>query len=425
MSKEKGVFMKIQIISYRKENNYGGNYDFTYSTLAEPMALDMFDINIISLQDNRIWYNDDDNKSSINIIKDFETLKTMIEKSCQAKTIILLPLNYDFMYDLTFHGGQNKYFGREKIKNILDTLCTYIISDIIPNNFTKIKLIYEKSITKYGETNFNSDFCFEYYGAGISFAESSGKLTTISLDKKLYLSTINISEKPNKFSDFLKLIGLDTTVQQFPEWLKDVEFFDDNEQKANKLKGEQDKQNAIELIKKSEDNILKNLKYKSILTETGNNLVSVVFDILEQILNCDLSSFKDKKKEDFLIDKGDVIFIGEIKGINTNVKSANISQLDVHYQNYMEESYGENNTAEVVPLLIIATFRDKPLNEREPVQDQQIKLANRNGCTIITTDVLLFIYDLFLKRKISSEDIISKLKDKVGLFDRSQFGENL
>ena len=419
--------MKIQIVSLKKENNFGNDYDFTFSTFGEPMSFDMFDINIISLQDSGIWCNNTNSVSSINIINDFESIEKIIEKTTKSKTVIFLPINYDFLFLQSYVPGKNGYHfsQKKKLKDMLDILYTYILSKIVPRNYNPYKLIYEKSITRFQKTEFNSDFCFEYSGTILSSTEESNKATTIEYKKNIYLSTINICEKPSKFSDFLKLIGLDTTVQQFPEWLKDIEFFDDNEQKANKLKGEQDKQNAIELINKSEDNILKNLKYKSILTETGDNLVSVVFDILEQILNCNLTNFKDKKKEDFLVEKEEVVFIGEIKGINTNVKNANISQLDVHYQNYMEETYGENNTAEVVPLLIIATFRDKPLNEREPVQEQQIKLADRNGCTIITTDILLYIYDLFLKHKITSVDIVSKLKNKVGLFDKSQFEEFL
>ena len=80
-----------------------------------------------------------------------------------------------------------------------------------------------------------------------------------------------------------------------------------------------------------------NLRYKSILYSNGDDLVRVVFEILENILDCDLSKFEDIKKEDFLIKKDNYTFIGEIKGVTSNVKNEHISQVDVHYQKYMDK----------------------------------------------------------------------------------------
>ena len=58
----------------------------------------------------------------------------------------------------------------------------------------------------------------------------------------------------------------------------------------------------------------------------GEQLVEVVFDILESFFSYSLSEFKDEKKEDFLIKLDSVTFIGEIKGITSNVKSEHVSQ---------------------------------------------------------------------------------------------------
>ena len=66
---------------------------------------------------------------------------------------------------------------------------------------------------------------------------------------------------------------------------------------------------------------------KSVLYTNGDELVQVVFEILEELLGCDLSQFVDLKKEDFLFTIEDTTFIGEIKGVNSNVKNPNITQL--------------------------------------------------------------------------------------------------
>ena len=70
------------------------------------------------------------------------------------------------------------------------------------------------------------------------------------------------------------------------------------------------------------------------LTETGENLVEVVFEMLGKMLDCDLSEFVDVKREDFRIKLKDITFIGEIKCINTKVKSGNISQVENHCRIY-------------------------------------------------------------------------------------------
>lgn len=73
------------------------------------------------------------------------------------------------------------------------------------------------------------------------------------------------------------------------------------------------------------------------LYENEDELVSVVFNMLENMLDYDLSLFIDQGDEDFSIKLEDVTFIGEIKGATSNVRAEHISQLDVHYQSYLDK----------------------------------------------------------------------------------------
>ena len=95
-----------------------------------------------------------------------------------------------------------------------------------------------------------------------------------------------------------------------------------------------------------------------------------------------------RKKEDFLFEIDDNVFIGEIKGVRHNVKNENISQLDVHFQGYLDE-HEEKDPNSVKALLIMNHQNNKAPEEREPVKDTQINLAKRNGSLIIETAVLL------------------------------------
>ena len=128
-----------------------------------------------------------------------------------------------------------------------------------------------------------------------------------------------------------------------------------------------------------------------------------------------MSEFQDEKKEDFLIKLDGVTFIGEIKGITSNVKSEHVSQLDVHFQGY-QDNLQENNCVEnVKALLIINPFRNKRPIEREPIHEIQENLAKRNGSLIITTDNLLKMYDAFINGVIDGDTIKREFISQTGI----------
>ena len=175
-------------------------------------------------------------------------------------------------------------------------------------------------------------------------------------------------------------------------------------------------QEAQNAIKAAEDIMSQNERYKSILYTSGDKLVEVVLDILGQMLEYDFSAFEDKKKEDFLAEIGEDVFIGEIKGVNHNVKSENISQLDVHYQSYLEDSGKDEN--HVFALLIMNHQKNKDLTKREPVHENQVKLAKRNGSLIIDTFVLLKLFEKYKSEEISREYCMQLLKNNTGILNQ-------
>ena len=129
-----------------------------------------------------------------------------------------------------------------------------------------------------------------------------------------------------------------------------------------------------------------------------------------------MSNFKDEKKEDFLIISNEITFIGEIKGISTNVNNGNVSQLEVHYQGYIDQLTEEGKTENVKALLIINPSRTKPISERDLVHETQIKLAERNGSLIITTEQLLKTFEKLLQGDITPKQISERFKEEKGLF---------
>lgn len=102
-----------------------------------------------------------------------------------------------------------------------------------------------------------------------------------------------------------------------------------------------------------------------------------MFKILENIFELSLQDFIDDKHEDFLLKKGEHTFIGEIKGVTSNVKSEHISQLGVHVSQYNDKLQEENKKENIISLLIINRERNKEIDDRTEIHENQIELAKK------------------------------------------------
>ena len=402
----------IQILTYSGTEEELKGEKVTINKLHDARSLDEFEINIFDFKSENIWENSSASKQICNILSDLKSLNTMIRNSKKAKKIIFLPQNIEFKYNYGYspRGGQD-YLNSCELKNMIRDM--KIILSYMCNSITELDISYENPTTIISESGISASFCFNDVADGAVLTQSviSEKITTIKCNDVI-LSTLNISSYKDMIS-FLKQIHLIEDKEQIPAWLKEEKMFDDEKQ----LQIIDEKQS---IIKKANDDIGKamevihrNERYKSILYTSGDELVEVVFEIIEQIMGCDLSEFIDKKKEDFNFQIGEKIFIGEIKGITPNVKKANVSQLDVHVQEYLDEN--DCDIDNIVSLLVINHQRTKPLKDRDIVHGEQIKLAQRNGSLIVETVTLLKMFEQFLSGQISKKECIDMFINEKGL----------
>ena len=417
--------MKIQIIS-NVQNIKCTDCDITYSRLDKPKTLDSFDVNIVDLQDDSIWKNNDDNPLEINVSCDLISIQKNIETSRKAVNIILFPQNYSFKYWFyaDSYYSEEYYHNSFCLKDKID-IVKRIMEDIIPKTSSRENwginygLGYENSETICGRSHFKSAFCFTtLYPEKISTkAKDSNKATTILVLENCYLTTLLLSDGNCNLMDYLTFIGINEKGQaEIPEWINNFDFFDDAEQRKEINKNTNIIKQAQEKIEKANEILDKNLYYKSVIYETGDNLVKVVTEMLGKLYNYDMTNFVDKKDEDFRITLEDKVFLGEIKGINTNVKKANVSQVLQHTSSFEDD----NKNLLVKGLLIINHQRDKTLEERENINSDIIKFATKNDVLIIQTIDLLKIFEKFLNCEVTSEKVIEQFASQSGLIDISK-----
>lgn len=399
----------IQVLTYKgNEKEFQGN-EIKVNRIHDAESLDSFDVNIISLQDNNMWESQNTSIKTINSIADLKSLSSMIYNSKQTEIVILLPQNIRYRYNCR----SNSRISYCELKNMI-----YTFSDILGDIYESIRhidIIYENTTTKIEQNKISAAFYFNtiHEETVLTKSERSNKPTTI-IRNNIILSSLDINNSDEIYA-FMRSIGLIHDKIEAPEWMEDVKMFDDNTQ-LHIIKENNDMiKTAQENISNAMEVIDKNNRYKSILYTTGDKLVEVVFEILQEMLGCDLSEFTDKKKEDFKFTLGDKVFIGEIKGVTPNVKKANVSQLDVHVQEYMDDN--DEQVENIIALLIIDHQRGKAIAEREKVHEEVIKLAERNGSLIVDTMALLRLFEQYTLNEKSREECIELLESNTGLLE--------
>lgn len=416
----------VQIVSYSKSiENYGDGVEV--NILGNEHSPDVFDINVIDLSDPKMWRSESVKGASIDAYNHLESLSTVISNSKQTRIVILLPANVSYRWDK--FAREERYSGHAVLKDRMHVLYD-VLNRVLPQ-YGRPVIIFENTITKLEGRELKAAFCFlekekneqiednllgfrSGFKRVVTRSDGGNKATTVEVDERVWLSALQIKNEED-LDAFLRTTGLIKQKEDIPEWLKSEEMFDDKVQSSIISKNKSLIQSAEEEIMKAQAVLDKNNRYKSILSESGGELVKVVFEILEDILKCDLSSFEDKKKADFIVEVDNNVFVGEIKGISPNVRSIDVSKLDNHYHDYLDNNKG--NTQNVKALLIINHQRIKPLDERENVNEEQINLAIRNESLIVETTTLLKMYEQYLKGELSREACINLLIEKKGILE--------
>lgn len=412
----------IQIITYdiSKYKDYSDKV-YKISKLGEIQALDDFEICIVDLSNEYIWRYNGSSPTNVNCYRDLITIKEAIINSNTTKIVIVFPQNKKFSYNQTYEfiGGSRQYSFEDSIQ-LKDNKIN--LMKIINNSLfklEKLELAFEKTKTVCEAKSIDADFNFINYKEekfeSVTYSKNSNKVTTIKKNN-IFLTTLNILKDMDILKLFIENYCIDNIQkEEIPDWINNIKFFDDEQLNQNKDKNltkiNELKQENIEIDKK----LKKNLEYKSILYTNGDELVEVVMSILDEILDYDSTGFIDKGKEDFLIKKEDITFIGEIKGVSSAIANKNVSQLDVHVQSYLDNLQEEGIEENVKGLLIINHQRNKPLDERQEVHEHQVNLAKRNGSLIIETQTLLKIYENYKLNNITEQECKKLFEENIGL----------
>jgi hypothetical protein len=322
----------------------------------------------------------------------------MIINSRKSKFLFIYPGNVKFITRPTYKEFQTP------IKDIVSQVST-LFSRL--NKELDLDFYFERTDTKLSDTvRISADFYFPERDDFEVLLQSidSDKVTCCKKDN-LFLTTLNILTD-EELQLFLEKVGLKASSNAVaPDWMNKVMLFDDEKQLKNIEDNKVQIKSCQDSIAVSKDKLIENSRFKSILYTSGEDLVEVVKEIFSKIFDVDFSRFKDKKKEDFSFTFNDKIFIGEIKGVNQNIKTTNLAQLDLHFTNFIEEGSDDLDENNIHKLLVMNHQKDKDLKDRIPVDQQQIDMAkNKYESLIIETVELLEMYDKFTRGEMTQKE---------------------
>lgn len=404
---------KIQLITNNSSKFVNYPKEIVINNFNKLKALDDYDINIFDLNNSDMWQNKvttDRNPALETIMTDdFKSINQMIFNSKMAVNIICLPQNINYHWNC-----YSEKFNRQ-LKDMIPFLLQ-IIKQLI--SIDNLQITYENSSTSIKSNDVTASFFINAPDYSIlTSSNNSNKTTTIRKERLIITSLDIITDDYTKLLDYLSEIELIKKEIEFPDWLYKYSFNDDDIQKNNIEQAKEQIKIQKEMIENANNKLLENLHFKSILYNNSDQLVDVVFEILQYIFDISLSDFNDEKREDFLFKRDDITYIGEIKGVTSNVKYEHISQLEVHYSKYLDYLQENNLDENIKKLLIINYERNKDILLRDEVNQMQIDLAKKNETLIIDTKSLLTIYEKLLDGSIVKSDVIDLIKCNIGLID--------
>lgn len=411
---------KIQIITYNPKNFSCLDQGIDINNFNNLKSLDNYEINVFDLNNDHIWIN----RSKIEgaptgdlvLSNDLISIEKMIFNRRETKILVCLPQNLNYTYEYY----DKKYFC--ELKNIINIMKSVLkqITNVDIND-----LYYENTYTEINGMNIQGAFVFPDYEDSITKSKDSRKNTTIN-KYDIIFTALNLFEKKNTdvLVEFLKHIGVIDKPIEYPKWLQEYKFNDDQQLQDTIENAEAEIKKLNQKIFDSKNKLAENMKYKSILVTNSDELTKVIYEILEYIFEINLSTFVDEKKEDFLFDKEGICYIGEIKGVTSNIKSEHISQLDVHYYALQDRLEEDGIQKKIKKILIMNYERNREISNRNEVHKTQIELASRNNTLIIDTLNLSQLYEKLLKENISKQEAIDYINSKIGLFNVLEIEKN-
>jgi hypothetical protein len=210
----------------------------------------------------------------------------------------------------------------------------------------------------------------------------------------------------------LKKRGPLLTPSNIPEWTKSY-LLGSEKQELAKLRDLEAKAYQIEQQINDQKTVLSMYQdLKMLLFESGKNLEAIAEEVFKSFGYEILPT--EHNRDDLIIKHKDDFAVIEIKGVNGSAAEKQAAQL----QKWVTE-YHINHDHQPKGILIVNTFRDKPLSDRTELDfpNQMMKYCNRQELCLLTSRQLLELILGFESDELTFEKIHELLFTTVGVLE--------
>ncbi|QEC41558.1 hypothetical protein [Pseudobacter ginsenosidimutans] len=287
------------------------------------------------------------------------------------------------------------------------------------------KTPFTEFLEKY-KTWFGYDRFYKHVvGTPIAVTPYTNKILAFYTDEAVFLPQI-VSKDDRLEKDFLSelfeciiKVRFDSKNFKLPEWTETY-FFPGEYEAKNKI---EQLNSQIEILQnelaKSEVDIQAIREKKKLITASGNELEKKVEEIFKELGFEILQA--ERNRDDLIVRYGTDIAVVEIKGLTNSAGEKNAAQLEKWRATYLE-----NKGVDPKGILLVNTYRDVPLIERNQPDfpDQMLRYAIGREHCLITTTQLLALYFETLRNPASKEQIVKSLFDTVGRYSNDYKWQN-
>lgn len=224
----------------------------------------------------------------------------------------------------------------------------------------------------------------------------------------------NESKKEREFlKDMFSLMNdlNSNKINELPAWI-DCYNTEDEKKVKKELKNSEDK---IKKLNNKIEKINKEITYmneeKRIFIESGEKLENIVKDIFKKI-GYKIIKFGGNE-EDLVISDDTNTFVFEIKGLDGSAAEKNSAQAVKWTTNYFI-----NTGIKAKSVLVVNAYKNMELKERkETFPNQMLKYSEYQQICLMDSVQLYNIYNKFLNKEISKEDISKKILSTNGIMN--------
>lgn len=402
-AENKGILIPSELIR-------GANYEISFDTFEDSVAFDTFDGVILFqglFEEKKI-----DSSYLLDDPKEYRVAKHA-EMDRRNNEISLLMKKKGFVCFIlcqSFYEPYGEFKSTDCVKFWLNAAC--IERDDLPRSTGLIDAArseFKNFFDRYGRA---FSFLSKGYNSNVESVElarfDDHTVGFIVANKHFYVPA-RLPE-PNEVQDYFKNLteAIISTRKKLtysiPSWVREYRFHDEEKLLQRKKKAEG-------IVAQICDQLSILERYKRVLVASGYFLVEEVLHVLRAGFGLRAEPRSDLK-EDITIsdDEGNVLVLGEVKGVNTGVKREYVYQAESH----RERAQVTND----FPSILIINTRCKKASSLEEkdveVETEQVQLATNLNILILRALDLLRLLELYRKSNITQQEVLQLLTANKG-----------